>query len=47
MRFPEIEWVVILNENSNFYLENFTDLLRESEWNTNEDLIFMGKEIRR
>ena len=47
MRFPAIEWVVILNENTNFYLDKFMDLLQESEWNSNKDLIFMGREIRR
>ena len=47
LRFPAIEWVVILNENTNFYLDKLMDLLKESEWNPDKDLIFMGKEIRR
>ena len=47
LRFPAIEWVVILNENTNFYLDKFMDLLKESEWNPDKELIFMGKEIRR
>ena len=47
MRFPAIEWVVILNENTNFYLDKLMDLVKESEWNPDKDLIFMGKEIRR
>ena len=47
LRFPAIEWVVILNENTNFYLKNFMDLVQESEWNSSKDTIFMVKEIRR
>ena len=47
LRFPEVEWVVILNENTDFYLENFMNLLKEEEWNPRKDLVFMGKEIIR
>ena len=47
VRFPAVEWVVILNENTNFYLENFMDLLKGEKWNSHTDLVFMGKEIIR
>ena len=46
-RYPEVEWLVILNENTNFYLDNFLKLTKEERWNAHTDLVFMGKEVLR
>ena len=47
LRFPEVEWLVILNENTNFYLDKFMNLVEKEKWNPHKDLVFMGKEIVR
>ena len=46
-RYPAVEWVVILNENTNFYLTNFLTIVQQKKWNPHQDLIFVGKEISR
>ena len=47
LRYPETDWLVILNENTNFYVENFLNLIEEEKLNPHKDLVFMGKEIIR
>ena len=46
-RYPVVEWVVILNENTDFFLTNFLTLVQRKKWNPHQDLIFVGKEISR
>ena len=46
-RFPEVEWLVILNENTNFYLDKFMKLIKREKWNPHKNLVFMGEEIVR
>ena len=46
-RYPAVEWVVILHENTNFFLTNFHTLVQQQEWKPHQDLIFLGKEISR
>ena len=46
-RYSAVEWVVIINENTNFFIENFISLIHEKGWNPFQELEFIGKDIRR
>ena len=46
-RYPAVEWVVIIDENTDFFIDNFIALIHEEGWNPVQDIVFIGKEMRR